>query len=209
MAAISGSSGLSTNAHLSCSLNRSSIAGEGLVVADAARQHEGRDVERIARELAKDEADLAGVDVFLFQLRKDLAAEGRAMRAGQRAVFDHRHARGIAHRQFRQRPWLEQRGHVDRSIGLGRRRRGGEGAMRGERRGGKDGGEGKPAKRGEGQSELLRIGRSGRRTNAHKGLHAASPSFRGVQTNRTRLGASGSQARYRPDGGLGAPPLEC
>ena len=54
-------------------------------------------------------------------------------------------------------------------------------AMRGERRGGKDGGEGKPAKRGEGQVRLLRTesGRDGG-TNAHKAPRAASPPCAGI-----------------------------
>ena len=77
------------------------------------------------------------------------------MGAGERAIFDDRDPRGVAHREFRQRAWLEHRGHIDRSIGLRRCARG-KSAIRGERRDGKDGGEGKPAKRGEGQSKLLR-----------------------------------------------------
>ena len=70
------------------------VGGEGLVVAEAAGQHEGRDVDRIARELTEDEAHLAGVDVVLLQLRKGLLAEDGAVRAGQRTVFDHRDAGG-------------------------------------------------------------------------------------------------------------------
>ena len=61
--------------------------------------------------------------------------------------------------------------------------------MRGERRGGKDGGEGKPAKRGEGQSKLLKDRRAiGRRTNAHKASRAASPRSTAVQAKRPRCG---------------------
>ena len=76
------------------------------------------------------------------------------MGAGERAVFDYRHARGVADRQFRQRARLENRGHVDRPSGSGADG-GRKGAVGGERRGGKDGGDGKPAKRGEGQVKLL------------------------------------------------------
>ena len=92
---------------------------ERLVVADAARQHEGRDVERIAREFAEDVFDLAGVDIVLLQFGEDLAAERSAMGAGQRAILDHRHAGGVADREFRQRPRLEHRSHVDRAVRLG------------------------------------------------------------------------------------------
>ena len=77
------------------------------------------------------------------------------MGAGQRAIIDDWHARGITHRQFGQRTGLEDGRHFHRSIGLGRCASGKSG-IRGERRGGKDGGERKPAKRGESQSKLLR-----------------------------------------------------
>ena len=172
--------------------------GERLVVADAARQHESRDVERVAREFAKDVPDLAGVDVVLLQLGKDLAAEGRAMGAGQRAIFDDRHARRVAHRQFRQRAGLENRGHVDRSIGLGRRRSG-ESAIRGERRGGKDGGEGKPAKRGEGQSQAPEDGKTVGTADKCAQSPASGKSALPRRSNRMRgFGRDRSQARYRP-----------
>jgi hypothetical protein len=90
MATINGLSGLSTNAVLR--RKQQFDGGERLVVADAAREQESRNVERVARKFTKDESDLAGVDVVLLQLREYLAAEGGAMGAGQRAVFDHRHA---------------------------------------------------------------------------------------------------------------------
>ena len=46
-----------------------SISGKYLSLAGAARQHGGGGGERIERELAEDEADLAGIDVFLLHLR--------------------------------------------------------------------------------------------------------------------------------------------
>src|ERR1700722_12048417 len=170
--------------------------GERLVVADAARKQESCNVERVARKFTEDESDLAGVDVVLLQLGKDLAAEGGAMGAGQRAIFDDWHARWVAHRQFGQRTGLEDGRHVHRSIGLGRCA-GGASAMRGEGGGGKTREEGKTAKRGEGQIKLLSEGGSQRRTNAHKGFHAASPRSTTPQANFAGLSAARSQARYR------------
>src|ERR1700691_5817712 len=128
--------------------------GERLVVADAAGEQESRNIERVARKFTKDESDLAGVDVILLQLGKDLAAEGRAMGPGQRAVLDDGHARRVAYRQFGQRSRLEDGRHVHRPIGLGRGASG-KSSIRGQRRSGKDSGKGKPAKRGEGQRKLL------------------------------------------------------
>ena len=46
--------------------------GERLVVPHAAREHEGCHVERVARAFAKDESDLAGVDVALSSARERL-----------------------------------------------------------------------------------------------------------------------------------------
>src|SRR6202046_4531196 len=66
--------------------------GESLVVADAARKQESCNVERVARKFTKDESDLAGVDVILLEVRKDLEAEEGEMGPGRRAVFDDRHA---------------------------------------------------------------------------------------------------------------------
>ena len=65
-----------------------------VVLGDAARQHRasrGLDVER---EFAEHVANLAGVDVFRFDLRKHGFVKGGAMRAGHRREFGDRH-RGV------------------------------------------------------------------------------------------------------------------
>ena len=150
------------------------VGGEGLVVAEAAGEHEAGDIERVAGEFAEDEAHLAGVDIFLLQLREGLLAEDGAVRAGQRAVFDHRHAIRGTFRELRQRPRRQHLGHVDGAVGLGRA--GGERVRGGERRGADEGGAGEPAEGSEGHGErLLTIeGDPNGRDNALKRADAAS-----------------------------------
>src|SRR5277367_6065552 len=109
MATINGLSGLSTNAHLSCAANSNSTAANALSSPTQRASKKAATSSELREKFTKDESDLAGVDVVLLQLREYLAAEGGAMGAGQRAVFDHRHARGVADHQLRQRSRLETR----------------------------------------------------------------------------------------------------
>ena len=58
------------------------------VLGQAARERESAGRDRIERELAQDVARLAGVDVFLLEVRIDRGVEAGAMAAGHRGVFD-------------------------------------------------------------------------------------------------------------------------
>ena len=57
----------------------------------AARDHARPKAIAVKIDLAVFEADLAGVHIFGLQLGPDIGMEGRAMRAGERSVFDHLH----------------------------------------------------------------------------------------------------------------------
>src|SRR4029077_8995115 len=70
-------------------------------------------VELVARELAQDEIDLAGVDVFRLELRIDLPVPGLAVWAGERRVFDDDVRRlGVAERHVAQRVGRHQLGDL-------------------------------------------------------------------------------------------------
>jgi hypothetical protein len=89
-------------------------------IVGAARQHEPRCRERIERELARDEADLAGIDVFGLERRPGLDVEIHAVMAGERGVLDHRDRRvGCAEDLLGKRAELQQPGG---ERGLRRRR---------------------------------------------------------------------------------------
>ena len=49
--------------------------------------------QRVEGKLAQDKTDLAGIDIFAFQIRKGVGVKGRAMRAGHRSIFDNRDRR--------------------------------------------------------------------------------------------------------------------
>ncbi|KAI9880889.1 MAG: hypothetical protein M1823_006697, partial [Watsoniomyces obsoletus] len=65
-----------------------------IVVRGAAGQHEGSGRDRIEREFADDEANLASIDIVLLDRFERGVVEVCAMRAGHRHVFDDRH-RGV------------------------------------------------------------------------------------------------------------------
>src|SRR5262249_15741417 len=58
------------------------------VLAGAARQHGGGGGQRVERKFPENEANLAGIDVFLLQLRVRRLVEMAAVRAGHRGIFD-------------------------------------------------------------------------------------------------------------------------
>jgi hypothetical protein len=62
---------------------------------------------------------LAGVDIGGLESGQHVMIERRAMRAGQRAIFNHGDAFGIAERELRERAGRQHRRHVDGPVRLG------------------------------------------------------------------------------------------
>ena len=129
--------------------------GVSLVVAKAAGEQEGRDIERVAREFAENESNLAGVDVVLLQLGK--ISRAKVAQCGQ--VREPYSTTGTPDAlpivSSGSGTWLENTSPYP-TVRSGRLRRRGESAARGERRGGKDSGDGKPRSETKAKSKLLK-----------------------------------------------------
>ena len=102
---------------------------ENLVAARAARQHRGARRQVVERELAHDEAHLAGVDVLLLERREHGVVEVGAVAAGHGGVLHDRDGRVVlAEHEVGQRAGLRQLlgrhlgGACLLALGLGRQR---------------------------------------------------------------------------------------
>src|ERR1700722_1569661 len=147
------------------------------VLAGAARQHEAGRGERVERKLAENETHLAGVDVAFLQFGKGGFRKVRAVRTGQRRVFDDRHRRLLrAKHDVAVRAGFGQRSQV--RLGcfcLGcpheRRQNGSSGGCEREGRGSR-----KHAATGERQGRLLIVNASRKRKWCSTNVAPARPS---------------------------------